>query len=70
LIKRIAEDFDVTISFSPKLFRDFSGSGGHANFSTTKMREGEGGMSYIEQMIIKRLAKKHNYHLEFYGDNS
>ena len=34
------------------------------------MREGDGGMSYINDIILKKLAKKHTYHLDYYGDNS
>lgn len=34
------------------------------------MRDGEGGMSYIQDIIMKRLANKHAYHLDYYGDNS
>jgi glutamine synthetase len=33
------------------------------------MRVGKGGMDYVET-IIKRIAPKHQYHLDFYGDNS
>jgi len=33
------------------------------------MRVGEGGMDYIEG-ILKRLAGKHQLHIELYGDNS
>jgi glutamine synthetase len=33
------------------------------------MREGEGGMEYIEG-ILKRLAAKHELHIDVYGDNS
>lgn len=33
------------------------------------MRAGNGGMDYIEG-LLKRMAGRHNIHLEFYGDNS
>jgi glutamine synthetase len=34
LLHRVAEDFGITISFQPKLFREYNGSGCHINFST------------------------------------
>jgi glutamine synthetase len=58
LLGRVAEDYNVDISFAPKLFSDWNGSGCHSNFSTKTMREGTGGMKYIEDMMAK-LAAKH-----------
>jgi glutamine synthetase len=55
ILKRVAEDYNISISFEPKLFLDWAGSGGHINYSTEKMREGDGGMSYIENIIVARL---------------
>jgi glutamine synthetase len=66
---RVAEDFNISISFAPKLFSDWNGAGCHTNYSTKDMREGKGGMDYIDGMM-KKLAAKHLLHLEFYGDNS
>ena len=68
LLGRVAEDFNVTISFDPKLFKHFSGAGGHLNYSTHKLRE-EGGKEYLHQMM-KKLENKHITHIELYGDNS
>lgn len=51
LLSRIAEDYNVNISFAPKLFSDWNGSGCHTNYSTKTMREGTGGMEYINTMM-------------------
>lgn len=69
LLGRVAEDFNTQITFEPKIFKEYNGAGCHTNYSTKKMRLGEGGMDYIES-IVKRMAAKHLLHLEFYGDNS
>lgn len=69
LCGRVAEDFNISISFAPKLFKDWNGAGCHTNYSTKDMRLGNGGMEYIEG-LLKKMATKHQLHLEFYGDNS
>ena len=69
ILDRIAEDYNVTISFAPKLFDDWNGSGCHSNFSTKTMREGTGGMDYINQMMAK-FAAKHTDHIMMYGDDN
>ena len=69
LLQRIAEDFNVTISFAPKLFEDWNGSGCHTNFSTKIMREGTEGMPYIDAMM-QRMAEKHSDHIQLYGEDN
>lgn len=69
LLSRVAEDYNVNVTFAPKLFSDWNGSGCHTNFSTKTMREGTGGMKYIEDMMVK-LAAKHELHLTLYGEEN
>ena len=69
LLGRIAEDYNVDVSFAPKLFSNWNGSGCHSNFSTKTMREGTGGMKYIEDMMAK-LGAKHKLHLTLYGEGN
>jgi glutamine synthetase len=69
LLGRVAEDYNVSVSFDPKLFKEWNGAGCHTNYSTEAMRKGDGGMDYIEG-ILKKLTQKHILHLEMYGDNS
>lgn len=66
ILGRVAEDFNVDISFEPKLFPEWNGSGCHTNFSTKTMRLGNEGMPYIETMMQK-LAAKHKTHIACYG---
>jgi glutamine synthetase len=55
---RVAEDFNISISFAPKLFKDWNGAGCHTNYSTKDMREGKDGIEYIHK-LLNRLGTKH-----------
>jgi glutamine synthetase len=65
LLERIAEKYDVRISYDPKPSQLLNGSGCHTNFSTRKIRE-PGGLEEIYK-CMERLAKTHAEHLDCYG---
>ena len=69
LLQRCAEEFKLSVSFEPKLFPDWNGSGCHTNFSTETMRLGTGGMKYIEDMM-ELFRAKHMVHMELYGEDN
>ena len=69
LLVRCAEEFNLIISYEPKIFADWNGSGCHTNYSTETMRAGTGGMKYIEDMMVN-FEKKHKVHMEVYGEDN
>lgn len=66
---RLGEEYGMIVSYAPKLYPDWNGSGCHTNFSTEIMRTGEGGMKYIEDMMEK-FSAKHQLHMELYGEDN
>ena len=69
LLGRVCESFGLAVSFEPKLFPDWNGSGCHTNYSTKTMREGTGGMKYIDDMM-KCFEAKHALHMKLYGEGN
>ena len=69
LLMRVAEEHSIVVSFEPKIFPDWNGSGCHTNYSTKTMRAGTGGMKYIEDMMTKFEAK-HKTHMTLYGEDN
>ena len=62
ILCRVAEEYDVVVSFDPKpIPGDWNGAGCHTNISTLAMRE-DGGMDHIVK-AIKAMGLKHKEHI-------
>mmetsp|Transcript_67413 Transcript_67413/g.140483 ORF Transcript_67413/g.140483 Transcript_67413/m.140483 type:complete len:397 (+) Transcript_67413:62-1252(+) len=68
MLNRVAEKYDVVISYDPKpVPGDWNGAGCHTNFSTKSTREVDGAMDSVIVPMMSKLEKAHKKHIDAYG---
>lgn len=68
ILIRVAEIYDICVSFYPKPFEHINGSGCHTNFSNVHTRN-QGGFANMQKMF-KVLGAAHTEHIENYGSDN
>ncbi len=69
LLVRTAEKYGVSVNFDPKPVKgDWNGSGQHANFSNSAIRN-EGGEALLEK-IMASFERRHQIHINAYGSDN
>lgn len=68
LLEKIAEKYNASIDYSPKIASSANGSGCHINFSTAKMRADNG----IEEILacMEKLKENHTQLITCYGEGN
>ena len=68
LLTRVSELYGASISFEPKLFKGWNGSGAHTNYSNKHSRDDKE-MANIKKQL-EELEKYHSKFMELYGEGN
>lgn len=68
ILHRVCELYNIYVSFNPKPYENWNGSGCHMNYSTISTLKDHG--YYTIQKYIEKMEKKHHSDIIYYGDNS